>query len=86
MQSECGFDHLRNGGTELLKMTRRVTQGNNVTTILFTFYFVLETYRPEETGLTEPTFSNSWAFAATLKNNLTIRKIIQVQVKFRVIS
>lgn len=49
------------------------TQGNNLTTILFIFYFVLKTYRPEETGLTEPTFSNSWAFAATLKNNLTMQ-------------
>lgn len=41
------------------------------------FYFftlrVLRTYRPEETGLSEPTFSNSWAFAATLKNNFKMQ-------------
>lgn len=49
------------------------TQGNELTTILFIFHFVLKTYRPEETGLTEPTFSNSWAFAATLKNNLKMQ-------------
>lgn len=49
------------------------TQGNNLTTDLLIFYFVLKTYRPEETGFTEPTFSNSWAFAATLKNNLTMQ-------------
>lgn len=49
------------------------TQGNNLTTNLFILYFVLKTYRPEETGLAEPTFSNSWAFAATLKNNLTMQ-------------
>lgn len=45
--------------------------GNNVTTVLL-IYFVLRTYHPEETGLSEPTFSNSWAFAATLKNNFKI--------------
>lgn len=46
---------------------------NHVTTILCFFTGKLRTYRPEETGLTEPAFSNSWAFAATLKNNFKMQ-------------
>lgn len=49
------------------------TQGNKVTTIFFLTLRVSRTYRPEETGLSEPTFSNSWALAATLKNNFKLQ-------------
>ena len=45
--------------------------GKNVCVLLALLHWV--TYRPEETGLTEPTFSNSWAFAATLKNNFKMQ-------------
>lgn len=52
------------------------TKDNKVTHYFIYLFFtlrVLKTYRPEETSLSEPTFSNSWAFAATLKNNFKMQ-------------
>lgn len=52
------------------------TQCNAIPAILFIHCWILRTYRPEETGLSDPAFSNSWAFAATLKDSFKCTEYI----------